>query len=66
MPGEGMGMPGGGGGRKDISVVEDESDERTKTRRDCSAVCHAIEAPPEIGEPCLLQNWLFLQNYHNI
>jgi hypothetical protein len=52
MPVEGMGMPGGGGGRKDMSVVEDESDERAKTRRDCSAVCHTIEAPPEIGEPC--------------
>ena len=28
MPGGGTGMPGGGGGMKDMSFVEDESDER--------------------------------------
>jgi hypothetical protein len=28
MPGGCNGMPGGGGGMKDMSVVEDESDER--------------------------------------
>jgi hypothetical protein len=39
MPVRGTGMPGGGGGRKDMSVVEDESDEAT-TGRDCSAVRH--------------------------
>ena len=43
MPEGVMGMPGGGGGRKDMSVVEDESDERrvsATTGRDYSAVCH--------------------------
>jgi len=41
MPVEGTGMPGGGGGRKDMSVVEDESDDwNAETGRDYSAVCH--------------------------
>jgi len=37
MPGGRVGMPGGGGGRKDILVVQDENDGQTvnaKTRRD--------------------------------
>jgi hypothetical protein len=33
MPVRGTGMPGGGGGRKDMSVVEDESDESNSQTR---------------------------------
>ena len=51
MPGGRVGMPGGGGGRKDILVVQDENDGQTvnaKTRRDpLSPFATAIEAPPE-------------------
>jgi len=47
MPGGGTGMPGGGGGRKDMSFVEDESDEQ---QLDATAPPFAtkIDAPPEM------------------
>jgi hypothetical protein len=43
-------MPGGGGGRKDISVVEDESDERrASANATAPPFATKIDAPLEIA-----------------
>ena len=47
MPGGSTGIPGGGGGRKDMSIVEDEGDER-RAGRDRSPFATKINAPPEM------------------